>query len=234
MKGKKSLVCVSGGQDSTFCLFWAKQVFLEVEAVTFDYGQTHSLEKEAVRRVTELAEVPLTQLGIKALKEIAGGSLTAESESHWHSGLHPQFLNLPITFIPLRNLILFSLAAALAIKKGIEHLVVGISQTDYSGYPDCRADFLDKFDMVVQSSLGLDKPSITTWAPLLFLSKTNMIRHAIKLSGVWEAWAYTHTCYNNLYPPCGECDSCKLRAEGFRQAGLTDPLIRRAKEEGTK
>lgn len=231
-KGTKALVCTSGGQDSTFCLFWAKQMFIEVGAVTFDYGQSHSLEKEAVKKVTELAEVPLTCLEVPALRTIAGGSLT--NEKGWHSGLHPQFPHLPVTFIPLRNLVLFSLASALAIKNGMDSLIVGISQTDYSGYPDCKEVFLDRFEQVIQVALGKNSSPISIWAPLLHLSKVSMVTHAQKLPGLFQAWAYTHTCYNNQYPPCGECDSCKLRAKGFREAGVKDPLIERFEKEVKK
>ena len=225
MKRTKALVSISGGQDSTFCLYWAKMKFKEVEAVIFEYGQRHEIEMEAASRVCSEAGVFLFRFCVPALKQIAGGALTSSDKTKRTQ--HAQFPTLPSTFIPLRNLVLFSTAAAWAVKREIPNLIVGICQTDYSGYPDCRKQFITALGVAID--LALDEHRIEIWTPLMYLTKAEMIRHAQKVPGLMEAWAYTHTCYNNVFPPCGECDACKLRAKGFAEAGVEDPLILRAK-----
>lgn len=233
---QKVVVCVSGGQDSTYCLFWAKQMFDEVYAVTFDYGQTHSLEKEAVKKVTGMAGVPLATLHVPVLGQMKGGKLTNSEGEFCHSGdTHPMFPHLPVTFVPLRNLILFSIASAYAVSLSIYTLVVGVSQQDYSGYPDCREAFLKQLTETINTALDLPQDKFQILAPLLYKTKEEEVSSGLSIPGLLEAWAFTHTCYNNLYPPCGVCDACRLRAKGFEKARILDPLMVRAcKEHNTR
>jgi len=224
MKGM--LVCVSGGQDSTTVLAWAKQTrWTPLEAVNFDYGQLHEKEKEACKKVCELAEVPLTILSLPALREIGGGGLTSNEMGVMEA--HPQFSSLPASFVPLRNLILFSTAAALAVKKGIGNIASGVCQTDYSGYPDCRDVFVSSLTRTIELGLGLGRREhFSIWTPLMHLTKAEtvgMMRSYEKLPWL----AHTHTCYNNENPPCGKCPACIIRARGFAEAGIIDPLLRR-------
>ena len=227
-----ALVCLSGGQDSTFCLYWAKSRWKHVVAVTFQYHQIHWRELSAAQRVAGLADVPTRILDIPALAVIGGGALT--SFDIRGDKPHPQFQELPGSFVPLRNLILFSTAAAYALKLGVPNLMVGVSQTDYSGYPDCRQAFIDHLTATIQVALGKSEPPIQIWTPLMRLSKSEMVKRARQLPGVWTAWAYTHTCYRNEFPPCGRCQACELRAVGFEEAGEIDPLVQRIENQEPK
>ncbi len=128
---------------------------------------------------------------------------------------------LPVTFVPGRNLIFLTFAAAHAYRHGIRHLVTGVAQTDYSGYPDCREDTIAALQKAV--SLGMDR-EFTIHTPLMQRSKKETVELAVRLGGL-EAMALTHTCYNGRRPPCGECQACRLRAKGFAEAGVRDPLL---------
>jgi len=225
--GDKALVCFSGGQDSTTALFWAKENFKCVHAVTFWYGQKHAREIAASRAVCRRANVTKTEMEITALEEIENSALFTDKSVEEQ---HPLFPNLPASFVPLRNLILFSTAAALALEMGILDLVVGVNQVDYSNYPDCRNSFIMSLETVIKHALGYEyapNKSIKIWTPLMFLSKKEIVQLAQKLPGCMEALAYTHTCYNNEFPPCMQCPACKLRAKGFQEAGVPDPLLQR-------
>ena len=181
-----ALVVLSGGQDSTTCLYWALDRFGagHVAAVTFDYGQRHRIELDCAARVAARAAVPHTVLPIN-------------------------------TF-----------AAALAYQREIHHLVAGVAQTDYSGYPDCRQATLQALEQALR--LGMDY-EITLHTPLMFRSKADTVRLARDL-GALPALADTHTCYHGQQPPCGECPACVLRARGFAEAGIPDPLVERFRE----
>jgi len=220
MDPNRTIVCVSGGQDSTTCLTWALSHFAHVEALTFDYGQRHDKEKEAVEKVCRHAGVLLKTLPIPALLEIGGGGLTSETISVMES--HPQFEQLPGSFVPLRNLILFSTAAAYAIKRGAGSLVVGVCQTDYSGYPDCRASFIKQLEVAIEKAI--DEKGFIIYTPLMHLTKGETVKMLQQLQGL-HLLLYSHTCYNNQRPPCGECAACILRAKGFAEAGVKDPLL---------
>jgi 7-cyano-7-deazaguanine synthase len=238
MDKSKALVCVSGGQDSTYCLKWAIDRFgrTNVEAVNFEYGQVHNLELRAVVDVCSLADVPLLRLHVPALKQIQGGGLTMRSQPRFQPGAkHPDFNHLPLSFVPLRNLILFSTAAAHAVACDIGNLVVGVSQADYSGYPDCRETFIYSLRQTIDLALGGEASKevrLLIHTPLMHMSKAEMVHQAMSDPELLRMWAYTHTCYNNQQPPCGECDACILRAKAFAKAGIEDPLIERLRKEG--
>lgn len=218
---QKALVVLSGGQDSTTCLYWAidRYGLAAVETVTFDYGQRHHIELDCAAKVAEFAGVSNTCLPIDTLAALGGDSLTdpeigVSSETDADTGL-------PNTFVPGRNLIFLTYAAAFAYRLGIRNLVTGVAQTDYSGYPDCREETI----VALQETLRLGMESdVTIHTPLMHLSKKETVELARDLGGL-PAMAYTHTCYNGERPPCGQCPACELRAKGFAEAGIADPLV---------
>ncbi len=218
---QKVLVVLSGGQDSTTCLYWAidRYGLAAVDTVTFDYGQRHRVELECAAKVAEFAGVSNTCLPIDTLAALGGDALTdpdidVDSETDADTGL-------PNTFVPGRNLIFLTYAAALAYRRDIQNLVTGVAETDYSGYPDCREETI----IALQQALRLGMESeVTIHTPLMHLSKKKTVELARDLGGL-PAMAYTHTCYNGERPPCGQCPACVLRAKGFAEAGVNDPLV---------
>ncbi len=219
----KAMVVLSGGQDSTTCLFWAIRRFGEgnVSSVTFDYGQRHRIELESAAKVAEMAGVPQTVLPIDTFAALGGNALT-EDDVAVESGENEE-TGLPNTFVPGRNLVFLTFAAALAYQQGCGHLVTGVAQTDYSGYPDCREDTLAALQQSLRLGMEFD---VTLQTPLMHMSKAQTVELARDV-GALEAMAYTHTCYNGMQPPCGVCPACVLRAKGFAEAGIADPLVER-------
>jgi 7-cyano-7-deazaguanine synthase len=216
---EKAVVILSGGQDSTTCVFWAIDRFGKdsIETLTFDYGQRHRIELAAATAVARHAGVRNLVLPINTFEKIGGNALTDDSVGV------PKTLSddeLPATFVPGRNLIFLTFAAAYAWQRDIHNLVAGVAQTDYSGYPDCRRATIDALEETL--ALGLER-RITIHTPLMDLSKKETILLAKRL-GALDAMGLTHTCYNGRRPPCGECAACILRARGFAEAGLPDPL----------
>jgi 7-cyano-7-deazaguanine synthase len=218
---EKAIVVLSGGQDSTTCLYWAMNKFgkNDVESVTFDYGQRHRVELECAATIASRAGVRNTLLPINTFGVLGGTALT-EDAIDVKSDLNPDS-ELPNTFVPGRNLIFLTYAAALAYQGGVRHLVTGVAQTDYSGYPDCREETIIALAKTINLGMETD---IRIHTPLMHLSKADTIRLAIDV-GALEAMADTHTCYNGQRPPCGECPACVLRAKGFEEAGIPDPLL---------
>jgi 7-cyano-7-deazaguanine synthase len=220
----KALVVLSGGQDSTTCLYWAIERFgLEnVSSVTFDYGQRHRIELSAARDIADFVKVPNVMLPIDTFAALGGDALT-DSQIPVSSGVD-EASGLPNTFVPGRNLIFLTFAAAYAYQHGIAHLVTGVAETDYSGYPDCREETIQSLQTVLQNGMDSD---IQIHAPLMHFSKKATVQLADEL-GALPAMALTHTCYNGARPPCGACPACELRAKGFEEAGIDDPLMSRS------
>ena len=217
----KALVVLSGGQDSTTCLYWALERFgaANVDSVTFDYGQRHRIELECAQRVAEFAGVPNRVLPIDTFKALGGDALTDDAIEVAQA--IDADSGLPNTFVPGRNLIFLTFAAAYAWRKAIANLVTGVAQTDYSGYPDCREGTIAAVQDAVRLGMEFD---VTIHTPLMHLSKRETVELARDLGGL-PAMALTHTCYNGARPPCGECPACILRASGFAEAGIEDPLL---------
>ena len=218
---EKALVVLSGGQDSTTCLYWAIERFGPgaIDTVTFDYGQRHRIELAAAAEVADFANVPNVVLPIDTFAALGGDALTAvdiavDSAVNKETGL-------PNTFVPGRNLIFLTFAAAFAYQRNIAHLVTGVAQTDYSGYPDCREDTMRSLQTAIQQGM---ESEIEIHTPLMHLSKKETVELAQEL-GALPAMAMTHTCYNGERPPCGHCAACELRAKGFAEAGVLDPLL---------
>ena len=218
---QKALVVLSGGQDSTTCLYWAIDRYGQdaVETVSFDYGQRHFVELECASSVADFAGVSNTCLPIDTFAALGGDSLTdpgipVESDTDPGGGL-------PNTFVPGRNLVFLTYAAAFAYQKGVQNIVTGVAQTDYSGYPDCREETIAALQQALR--LGMES-EVTIHTPLMHLSKKDTVELARDL-GALPALALTHTCYNGEQPPCGQCPACELRARGFSEAGIEDPLL---------
>ena len=221
-----ALVLFSGGQDSTVCLAWALQRFARVETIGFAYGQRHAVELDVRPRIREklsaLSSDWRERLGgdhvvrIDALAEISETALTREVAIEVSAG------GLPTTFVPGRNLVFFSFAAALAYRRGIKHLVAGMCETDFSGYPDCRDDTIKA--MQVALTLGMDRRFVIH-TPLMWIDKGATFAMAERIGGqplIDLLLAETHTCYlgdrqhrHEWGYGCGECPACRLRAEGF-------------------
>jgi 7-cyano-7-deazaguanine synthase len=218
---EKALVVLSGGQDSTTCLYWAMERFGHdnVSTITFDYGQNHRIELECAARIAAHVGVDNTCLPIDTFAALGGNALTdaaIEVESK-----APVDGELPNTFVPGRNLVFLTFAAAYAYQRGIGNLVTGVAQTDYSGYPDCRDDTIRALQQTLRAGMDSD---IVIHTPLMHLSKRETVELAVQLGGL-SAMALTHTCYNGKRPPCGVCPACELRAKGFAEAGIEDPLL---------
>ena len=223
-QAEKALVLLSGGQDSSTCLYWAIDRFGRdaVSSITFNYGQKHGIELECAEAIAAHAGVAFACLPINTFTALGGDALTengiaVEQELDAETGL-------PNTFVPGRNLVFLTYAAAFAYQRGIAHLVTGVSQTDYSGYPDCRQATLNSLQQTIRLGMETD---VEIHAPLMQRSKKETVELAREL-GALEVMADTHTCYNGMRPPCGTCSACKLRAQGFSEAGVEDPLIAHA------
>ncbi len=217
----KALVVLSGGQDSTTCLYWSMDRFgaNAVSTITFDYGQRHRVEIECARRVAEFAGVSNVTLPIDTFAALGGDALTDREIDVEGSG--DADAGLPNTFVPGRNLVFLTFAAAYAWQRDVGNLVTGVAQTDYSGYPDCREGTITALQHTLR--LGMES-QITIHTPLMHLTKKETVELARDLDAL-PAMALTHTCYNGRRPPCGTCPACELRARGFDEAGVEDPLL---------
>jgi 7-cyano-7-deazaguanine synthase len=231
----KVLVILSGGQDSTTCLFWAKEKFDEVHAITFDYGQRHIIELEAASKVAELAGVASQEIVKVPECLISSSPLTSDTPLETYESFDEMDGTIgnrrELTFVPMRNALFLTIAANRAEARGIPNLVTGVCQMDNANYDDCREVFIKATEQYINTALGHDHrgtQKITIHTPLLFLTKAESVELAKDIEGAFDALAYSHTCYAGKYPPCGECHSCVLRAQGFHEAGVPDPLIERA------
>lgn len=231
----KALVILSGGQDSTTCLFWAKKNFDEVHAVTFDYGQRHIIELEAAKKVAELAGVKSHEIirvpdCLHSTSPLTSDNTLDKYESH--EAMEKEVGNrIEKTFVPMRNTLFFTIAMNRAVELGCNHLVTGICGTDNANYPDCTEGFRKAFEDMANLSLGTTQFQIH--APLMNNTKADTCRMAFEMNaGCWNALAYSHTSYDGKYPPTDNNHSNILRAQGFLEAGLPDPLVVRAVVEG--
>ncbi|WP_456274433.1 7-cyano-7-deazaguanine synthase QueC [Bacillus sp. AK031] len=208
MKNEKALVVFSGGQDSTTCLIWAKKEFAEVEAVTFNYGQRHIDELECAKEIAEELDVPHHILDMSLLNQLAPSALTRTNES-----ITEKEGELPSTFVPGRNLLFLSFAGVLAKNIGAKHIITGVCETDFSGYPDCRDMFVKSFNVTL--NLAMDEGYVVH-TPLMWLDKENTWKWADDMGMLAYVREKTLTCYNGIRGDgCGECPSCKLRNKGL-------------------
>ncbi|MDD4630773.1 MAG: 7-cyano-7-deazaguanine synthase QueC [Proteiniphilum sp.] len=211
-KAQDALVLFSGGQDSTTCLYWAKQNFRHTHALCFSYGQRHTQEVENARRLASLAEVPFRVLDTAIISQLAPNSLTDRS---MQMDREKPANSYPNTFVPGRNLLFLTFAATLAYVQNIRHLVTGVSEADYSGYPDCRDTFIRSANATL--NLSMDKQFVIH-TPLMWRNKKQVWQLADEL-GVFDIVKNeTLTCYNGIPANgCGECPACLLRNKGLEE-----------------
>lgn len=223
---KKAIVILSGGLDSTTCMGIAKAQGYELYPLTFDYGQRHKSEIKNARQVAEFYGVAqrhkIVSLGF--LKEFGGSALTDESIEVPPAGESgPVDSDIPVTYVPGRNLLFLSIATSYAEVTGAEAIYIGVNALDYSGYPDCRPEFIRKVEevMALATRVGVEGGPMRIETPLIHWSKADIIREGTRLGVPYQL---TTSCYNGQDAACGECDSCRLRLKGFAEAGLTDPI----------
>lgn len=222
---KNAVVLLSGGQDSTTCLLHALKQYGHVTTLSFDYGQRHRAELQAAQQIAKVLGVHNEVIHIKGL---VGSSLTdADTTPAKDGGLH----NLPNTFLPGRNLVFISLALNQAVHwrtldGHVADIIVGVCQSDFGGYPDCRAGTISALERAL--SLGIDS-NVTIQTPLMYLTKAQTVNYAFKSNHatavVEQVLALSVTCYYGKRPGCGECTSCTARLNGFKEAGITDPQL---------
>lgn len=212
MNKEAALVVFSGGQDSTTCLFWAKKHFKEVRALSFLYGQKHQKEVELAQGIAARANVPFDVMDVSFIGTLGRNSLTdaaMEMDKEKPEG------SVPNTFVPGRNLFFLSIAAVYACERGIRQLVTGVSQTDFSGYPDCRDAFIKSLNVTLD--LAMDEHFVIH-TPLMWIDKAETWALADELGVMDLIRRETLTCYNGIQGDgCGECPACKLRREGLEK-----------------
>ena len=208
----EALVVFSGGQDSTTCLFWAKREFGKVHALTFRYGQKHVLEVEMAERLAAKAGVDFHILDVPLVGQLGANSLTDTSIVMDQEKPEDSF---PNTFVPGRNLFFLSIAAVFARERGIRHIVTGVSQTDFSGYPDCRDAFIRSLNVTLD--LAMDEQFVIH-TPLMWLDKARTWALADSLGVLDIVRNETLTCYNGIPGDgCGHCPACRLRRAGLEK-----------------
>lgn len=237
----RALVVLSGGQDSTCCLAIAllSSRFSGVDCITFDYNQRHDIEIASAQKVAKL-------LGVQSLEVIkVGPVLAGTSPLTDHTEQLEQYTDFESmdkiigsrvekTFVPMRNSLFLTIAANRAVCLGATHIYTGVCQADNANYPDCRATFLQAQEAAINEALGfgpLDPRRISIVAPLINVTKAQAIRDSVR-QGYYPYLAFTHTAYDGKYPPTGQDHATVLRAQGFLEAGVPDPLVVRAWMEG--
>lgn len=221
---KKAVVLLSGGLDSTTALYWAKARGYAPLCLSVLYGQRHAREMKAARAVAERAGAPLrvVHLALPWLEHSAlvNPDLTLPDVPAYLIGRG----SIPSTYVPGRNTVFLALALSLADAEEAEAIVLGSNVQDYSGYPDCRPEFTRAFERVAKlgSRRGAEGRAIKVLTPLVKLDKRGIVRLAAKVRAPLEL---TWSCYLGARHPCGACDSCKLRAKGFAEAGFPDPAL---------
>ncbi|HJF20785.1 7-cyano-7-deazaguanine synthase [Mammaliicoccus lentus] len=210
LKNDKALVVFSGGQDSTTCMFYAKENFKEVELVTFQYGQRHDLEIEVAENIAKEQGLKHHILDMSLLSQLSPNALTDHNME-----IENNEDGIPNTFVPARNLLFLSFAGALAYQIGAKHIITGVCETDFSGYPDCRDSFIKSMNLSL--NLSMDKDFVIH-TPLMWLNKQETWALSDELGALDYVRERTLTCYNGVIADgCGECPACILRNQGLSQ-----------------
>jgi len=216
----KAVVLLSGGLDSTVCMSLARKEGREVIPISFAYGQRHSRELQCAKAVAEYYQVKRHVIIETDMRQIGGSALTADIEVPQGQEERKE---IPVTYVPARNLIFLSYALGLAEVEGAEKVYIGVNAVDYSGYPDCRPEFIEKFQAVADyaTKTGVEQKRIVMETPLQYLTKAEIVRLGMKEKAPLHL---TTSCYQGGEEACGVCDSCVLRLKGFREAGYEDPI----------
>jgi 7-cyano-7-deazaguanine synthase len=240
MNTDSAMVVLSGGQDSTTCLLMARDTYKTVHAITFDYGQRHAREIEAAREVARIVGVDSHEVVnvrglLRSTSPLTDPKVELETYTNFEAMDKIIGDRVELTFVPLRNPFFLTVAANYALHHGCRTLVTGVCAMDNANYPDCTPDFITAMEQMINVALGIgvdvdnvDRFRIAT--PLLRMTKAQTVKAAMSYPLGEQAMAHTHTCYAGEFPPCGRCHACVLRAEGFRLAGVPDPLVERAGE----
>ena len=246
-KGRKAVVILSGGLDSTTCMGIAREDGYDLYPITYDYGQKHRIEIQNARCVSDFYGVSERHkmISLDFLREFGGSALTDDSidvpvgagrvSGKISTGSNGVLRNMevfdtaisekiPVTYVPGRNLLFLSIAASYAEIIGADAIYIGVNALDYSGYPDCRPEFIRKVEEVitVATKVGVEGDSIRVATPLIQLSKADIVREGMRLEVPYHL---TTSCYLGHTEACGHCDSCRLRLKGFAEAGLKDPIV---------
>src|SRR5437762_4536329 len=222
---KRAIVLLSGGIESTTTLAIAIAEGYEAYALSFDYGQRHQIETEAARRVADSLGAKEHRIAKIDLRVFGGSALTDDLDVPKQRSETEIAHGIPITYVPARNTIFLAYALAWAEVVGASDIFLGVNAIDYSGYPDCRPEFIGAFEALANlgTKAGVEGTRFQIQTPLIKFSKAEIIRRAVEL-GV--DFSLTHSCYDPTSEglACGQCDSCLLRLKGFREAGITDPI----------
>ena len=226
MAEKKAVVLLSGGLDSTTMMAIARAHGYEIYCLSFRYGQRHAMELEAARRVAGAFNAKEHMIMDMDLAKIGGSALTGDIEVPKGRNEGEMKGEIPVTYVPARNTIFLSYALAWAEVSGASDIFIGVNAIDYSGYPDCRPEYIEAFERMANlaTRAGVEgKTRVRIRTPLIHMTKAGIIRKGVEL-GV--DYGMTHSCYDPSPEgmPCGRCDSCLLRKKGFTEAGITDPV----------
>lgn len=223
---KRAVVLLSGGLDSATTLAIARAEGFETYALSFRYGQRHAQELAAAERVAKSLGVIEHRIAEIDLRLFGGSALTAEIDVPKNRAAAEMSRGIPVTYVPARNTIFLSYALAWSEVLATSEIFIGVNAVDYSGYPDCRPEFIRAFEQLADlaTKAGVEGARYQVHTPLINLTKAEIIRRGVSL-GV--DYAQTHSCYDPVPDgrACGECDSCQLRLQGFREAGLADPIV---------
>ncbi len=218
---KKAVCLLSGGLDSSTSIAIAKDEGYELYAISFDYGQLHSKELESARAVAE--HYGVKEHIIYKLANFGGSALVDREMEIPTDRSEEEMTDIPVSYVPARNTVFLSIALGWAEVLDADAIFIGVNAVDYSGYPDCRPEFIDAYQRMADlaTKKGVEGGNIEIKAPLLEMSKAEIIRRGMELAVPYEL---TWSCYKGGEMACGRCDSCVLRLKGFREAGYTDPI----------
>ena len=219
---EKAVVLLSGGLDSCTCMAVAKSKGYEVYPISFNYHQRHSIELKGAKKIADFYGVK-KHLIIETNMEDIGGSALTDTHIDVPDGDVDRD-TVPVTYVPARNMIFLSYAMGYAEVLGASHVYIGVNSVDYSGYPDCRPEFIEKFQSLANfatTATAVEGKKITIETPLQQLDKKEIVKLGVKLGAPLQ---FTHSCYKGGEKACGVCDSCKLRLRGFAEAGVEDPV----------
>lgn len=221
---RKAVVLLSGGLDSTTCMGVAVKEGYQVYPISFRYGQRHETEMDSALAISRHYKVlPEDHLMVDLGRAIRGSALTGDSEVPLGRDVTEMSHGVPSTYVPSRNIIFLAHAASYAEVVGAEAVYLGVNALDYSGYPDCRPEFVEAFQRVLQvgTKPGVEGEAVRIESPLLNLSKAGIVRLGNEVGAPLHL---SYSCYSGTRPSCGECDACLLRLKGFREAAMEDPI----------